>query len=161
MLNSGVTPTRAVPESEGPLYCALLLFVLRIPTGGLTHQLHNLPVDHPRQYVSRTGEQTREPMSQSQHPGSAWLVLAGHRLKKKGLLEGRRARYNLLLEQGIVFEQRYSIEKPPTHDQLDAALAAYIAYLFKNGKTSDYGRNPSEDASVGILREGLILQPVL
>lgn len=95
------------------------------------------------------------------YPGSAWPVLAGCHLKKKGLLEGRRARYNLLLEQGIIFEQRYSVEKPPTHDQLDATLAAYIAYLFKNGKISDYGRNPSEDASVGILREGLIVQPGL
>ncbi len=95
------------------------------------------------------------------YPGSAWPVLAGHCLKKKRLLEGRRARYELLVRRGLTFAQGYNIEMPPTHDQLDAAVAAYIAFLFKNGKTSDYGRNPSEDASVGVLREGLIVQPVL
>ena len=94
------------------------------------------------------------------YPGSAWPVLAGYRLNKKRLLEGRRARYKLLLEQGIVFEQRYSIEKPPTHDQLDAALAAYIAYLFRNRKTRGFGNTPFEDASVGVLREGLVVQPL-
>ena len=95
------------------------------------------------------------------YPGSAWPVLAGYRLKKKSLLEGRRARYNLLLEHGMTFDQRYSIGKPPTHDQLDAAIAAYIAYLFKNRKTRNYGNNPLDDASLGVLREGLIVQPDL
>ena len=95
------------------------------------------------------------------YPGSAWPVLAGYRLKKKSLLEGRKARYDLLMRRGLTFAQEYSIEMPPTHDQLDAALAAYIAHLFKKRKTADYGRNPFEDASVGVLREGLIVQPVL
>jgi len=94
------------------------------------------------------------------YPGSAWPVLTGHRLKKKSLLEGRRARYDLMVRLGITFAQRYSIEMPPTHDQLDAAVAAYIAYLFKSGKTCDYGEKPFEDTSLGILREGLIIQPV-
>jgi len=93
------------------------------------------------------------------YPGSAWSVLAGHRLKKKSLLDGRRARYDLLVRRGLTFAQGYSIERPPTHDQLDAAVAAYLAYLFKSGKTSDYGRNPFEDAGLGLLREGLIVQP--
>jgi len=95
------------------------------------------------------------------YPGSAWPVLAKYRLKKKSLLEGRRARYDLLVRRGLTFAEGYSTEMPPTHDQLDAAVAAYIAYLFKNGKTTDYGMNPSEDISVGILREGLIVQPGL
>lgn len=94
------------------------------------------------------------------YPGAAWPVLAGYRLKKKRLLEGRRARYDLMVRLGITFAQRYSIEMPPTHDQLDAAVAAYIAYLFKSGKTCDYGEKPFEDTSLEILREGLIIQPV-
>lgn len=94
------------------------------------------------------------------YPGSAWSVLAGgHHLTKKRLLEGRKARYALLVRRGLSFPQGYSIEGLPTHDQLDAAVAAYISYLFKKSKTSDYGRNPFEDASRGVLREGLIVQP--
>jgi len=40
---------------------------------------------------------------------------------------------------GITFAQRYSIKMLPTHDQLDTAVAAYLAYLFKSRKTCDYG----------------------
>ncbi len=94
------------------------------------------------------------------YPGAAWPVLARQRLKNKRLLEGRRARYGLMVRLGITFAQRYSIEVLPTHDQLDAAVAAYIAYLFKSGKTCDYGEKPFEDTNLGILREGLIVQPV-
>lgn len=94
------------------------------------------------------------------YPGAAWPVLARQRLKKKRLLEGRRVRYGLMVRLGITFAQRYSIEMLPTHDQLDATIAAYIAYLFKNGKTCDYGEKPFEDPNLEILREGLIVQPV-
>ena len=58
------------------------------------------------------------------------------------------------------FSPKYTIEIPPTHDQLDAAVAAYIAYLFTVGKTTEYGQNPFEDSRFGILREGFIVQPV-
>lgn len=94
------------------------------------------------------------------YPGAAWPVLTKQHLKKKRLLEGRRARYGLMVKLGITFAQRYSIEMLPTHDQLDAAVAAYLAYLFKSGKTCDYGEKPFEDTNLGILREGLIIQPV-
>jgi len=94
------------------------------------------------------------------YPGSAWPVLAGHRLPKKRLLEGRRVRYDLLVRRGLTFLQKYGIETPPNHDQLDAAVAAYIAYLFNNEETIDYGKDPFEDANVGVLREGLIVQPI-
>lgn len=94
------------------------------------------------------------------YPGSAWPVLAGgHRLEKKALFEGRKTRHELLVRQGLNFTERYRIESAPTHDQLDAAMAAYIAYLFRNGKTKDCGRKPYEDTSLSILREGLIVQP--
>jgi hypothetical protein len=94
------------------------------------------------------------------YPGSAWPVTAGHRLKKKRLLAGRQSRYELLMKVGVKFNPRYTIEAPPTHDQLDAALAAYIAYLFTIGKTSEHGQHPFEDEKFGMLREGLIIQPL-
>ena len=57
------------------------------------------------------------------------------------------------------FSTEYTMNIPPTHDQLDAAIAAYIAYLFTTSKTTEYGQDPFEDDSSGILREGLIIQP--
>ncbi|GAH60339.1 unnamed protein product, partial [marine sediment metagenome] len=61
------------------------------------------------------------------YPGAAWPVVAGHRLQKKRLLAGRKSRYELLMGIGIKFSPKYTIEVLPTHDQLDAAIAAYIA----------------------------------
>ncbi len=81
-------------------------------------------------------------------------------LKKKRLLESRRARYGLTGRLGITFIQRYSIKMLPTHDQFYAAVAACLAYLFKSRKTCDYGGELFEDTNLGILREGLIVQPV-
>lgn len=93
------------------------------------------------------------------YPGAAWPVIAGHRLQKKRLLAGRQSRYEVLLKIGIKFSPKYTAEVPPTHDQLDAAIAAYIAYLFPIRKIMAHGQNPFEDESLGILREGLIVQP--
>jgi len=94
------------------------------------------------------------------YPGAAWPVFSGHRLQKKRLLAGRKSRYELLMRIGIKFSPKFTIEVPPTHDQLDAAIAAFIAYLFSIGKTTEYGQNPFEDEKLGVLREGLIVQPV-
>ena len=94
------------------------------------------------------------------YPGASWPVIAGHRLPKKRLLAGRRSRYEALLKNGIKFAPEYTTEVPPTHDQLDAAIAAYTAYLFTIGKTTAYGQSPFEDGRLHILREGLIVQPV-
>jgi hypothetical protein len=94
------------------------------------------------------------------YPGAAWPVIAGYRLQKKRLLAGRQSRYELLTKVGIKFSPKHTIEVLPTHDQLDAAIAAYIAYLFAIGKTAKYGQKPFEDEGCGILREGLIVQPV-
>ena len=94
------------------------------------------------------------------YPGAAWPVIVGHRLPKKRLLLGRQSRYEVLLNNGLVFSSEYNIEVPPTHDQLDAAIAAYTAYLFTIGKTVEYGQNPFKDERLGVLREGLIVQPV-
>jgi hypothetical protein len=64
-----------------------------------------------------------------------------------------------LMSKGIKFSTEYTINIPPTHDQLDAAIAAYIAYLFTIGKTTEHGQCPFEDERFGYLREGLIVQP--
>ena len=94
------------------------------------------------------------------YPGAAWPLLADQTLRNKKLLEGRKGRYDLLLRLGITFTYNQGVDKLPTHDQLDAVLAAYIAYLFSIGKTSNYGEKPFEDTSIKILREGFIVQPV-
>jgi len=94
------------------------------------------------------------------YPGAAWPVIAGQRLQKKTLLVGRQYRYDVLLKIGIKFSPKYTTEVPPTHDQLDAAMAAYTAYLFTMGIYMEYGQNPFEDERLGILREGLIIQPM-
>jgi predicted nuclease with RNAse H fold len=93
------------------------------------------------------------------YPGAAWPVIAGYTLPKKRLLSGRQSRYVVLLKKGIKFHPDYTVEAPPTHDQLDAAMAAYTAYLFTIGKTIDYGQNPFEDERLHILREGFIVHP--
>ena len=94
------------------------------------------------------------------YPGSAWPILAGTYLENKRLTSGRQSRYNLLSNNGLVFGPQFNIGKqPPTHDELDAAAAAYIAYLFHHGKTCKYGENPYEDISIRTIREGFIIQP--
>jgi len=94
------------------------------------------------------------------YPGAAWRVLAGEQLKhKKTPLAGRRERFDLLKSSGITLGNVFNTEKPPTHDQLDAGLAAYIAYLFVKGMTVDFGTSPFEDNSCRVLREGFIVQP--
>jgi len=94
------------------------------------------------------------------YPGAAWPLISGRRLPKKNLLAGRQSRYALLMSMGITFSPKYTLEVPPTHDQLDAAVAAYIAYLFTLGRTTECGQNPFEDAKLDVLREGWIIQPV-
>lgn len=93
--------------------------------------------------------------------GSAWLSLARQHLRNKKLPEGRRERYAILARFGLNFEPKYNLEMPPSHDQLDAALAAYTAYLFRNGKTKDFGEKPFEDTDCAVFREGIIIQPNL
>jgi hypothetical protein len=94
------------------------------------------------------------------YPGAAWRVLVGGQTKnKKKSLDGRKERFVLIKSRGITFGNGFSTENPPTHDQLDAALAAYIAYLFGKGMTVDFGESPFEDNACSVLREGFIVQP--
>ena len=94
------------------------------------------------------------------YPGAAWPRISGQRLPSKKTLAGRQSRYAVLMTLGITFSPKYTPEVPPTHDELDAAVAAYTAYLFSLGRTTKYGQSPFEDARLGILREGWIIQPL-
>ncbi|MFW6150875.1 MAG: DUF429 domain-containing protein, partial [Chloroflexota bacterium] len=77
------------------------------------------------------------------YPGSAWPVLSGGEpLEKKGALRGRRRRQHLLLQRGLRFPSHCGPDRLPTHDQLDAALVAYIGFLFWRGRTVSCGTEP-------------------
>ena len=93
------------------------------------------------------------------YPGKAWADLAKRRqiplTEKKQRLEGRRQRQRLLEASGI----RLSLSSLPTHDQLDAALAALIAFLFAEDKATEQGAQPFWDDAVQVLREGFIVYP--
>lgn len=87
------------------------------------------------------------------YPGAAWPVLAGERLRKKTTKEGRRLRKQTLQARGVRFPSGL-----PTHDELDAALAGYIAWRFTRGEAVCEGSRPFYDG--GFLREGYIVQPL-
>lgn len=93
------------------------------------------------------------------YPGKAWRDVA--RLTrtpltaKKHSREGRQQRRNLLQTLGIQLPP----DTVPAHDQLDAALAAYTAFLFSQGKTTSQGSPPFWDHSHSLLREGFIVYP--
>lgn len=96
------------------------------------------------------------------YPGKAWHILAGL-LKmppptvRKQRLAGRLQRQVLLENAGIHLPPAI---KPPTHDQLDAALATLIALRFANGEcTRCDGAAPFWDESKQVLREGFIVYP--
>ena len=44
-----------------------------------------------------------------------------------------------------------------THDQLDAAAAALLAYLWATGNAREFGDPPVWDAETGCIREGIIV----
>ena len=89
------------------------------------------------------------------YPGAAWPVFSTHRLSKKTTVKGRVERRELLEAQGL----RFHDESVPSHDELDAAIAAYTAWLFKNGNSQLVGESPFVEHD--ILREGFIVQPAV
>lgn len=90
------------------------------------------------------------------YPGRAWPVLSGGRLlHKKSTSLGRSQRQELLAVTRMKFRQGVVL----THDHLDAALGAWIAYLFHRGQVTYVGEPPFEDAEARVLREGYIIQP--
>ena len=88
-------------------------------------------------------------------PGGAWKVVSEEPLPPKRTPDGRRARFELLQSLEITF----SSDDLPTHDQLDAAMAAWVAYAFNEGSAKAEGRPPVLDAEAGVVREGYVVQP--
>ena len=89
-------------------------------------------------------------------PGSAWRIVADQPLPPKRTLDGRKARYELLQSLDFTFDG----DELPTVDQLDAAMAAWVAYCFNEGEAKAEGQAPMLDANAGAVREGYVVQPV-
>jgi len=88
------------------------------------------------------------------YPADLWAKWANKTLPKKTLPAGRRARYDLLRGFGL------DLPVGPdaiTHDKLDAAAAAFLAYLWATGGAKEYGPAPAWDEEAGALREGIIV----
>ena len=88
-------------------------------------------------------------------PGAAWRVAAGSPLPAKRTQEGRSARFEVLQRLGLTFQG----DKLPTVDQLDAAMAAWVAHRFDFEDVRIEGQAPELDDEAGVIREGYIVQP--
>ena len=90
------------------------------------------------------------------YPHAGWSALADSMpLPNKTTRAGRQARHDLLSAQGVQFPD----SGLPTHDQLDAAMAAWTAYRFATGHATKEGAAPWLDPEHGVIREGYIVQP--
>jgi len=90
------------------------------------------------------------------YPGAGWRSIAGtEKLPRKDTLKGRGARRILLETQGVMFAEG----KPPSTDQLDAAMAAWTAYCYDTDQVSLEGVAPWKDDDKNVMREGYIVQP--
>jgi predicted nuclease with RNAse H fold len=101
------------------------------------------------------------------HPHACFTVLLGHRPYKKNTIEGRLQRQLLLYEEGLnitdpmhLFEEwtrhhvlagRMALDDLYEHDQLDALVSAYTAYLLSE--------EPERTTGVGDPAEGTIVVP--
>ncbi|MEX2430742.1 MAG: DUF429 domain-containing protein [Dehalococcoidia bacterium] len=88
-------------------------------------------------------------------PGRAFRDVGGGNMSRKQSEEGRRARFELLKLLDIVFPD----DELPTADQLDAAMAAWVACCFDRGHTRAAGEPPELDDAAGVVREGYIVCP--
>lgn len=87
-------------------------------------------------------------------PCAAWRELADESLPPKRSADGRRRRADLLQAQGVILPSEL-----PTDDQLDAAIAAWLAHCFDNDAVKLEGDAPTIDREAGVIREGYIVQP--
>jgi hypothetical protein len=87
-------------------------------------------------------------------PGATWRRLSGGKLGKKDSPEGRAQRRELLEAAGLTFPPGVL----PTHDQLDAALCAWLGWLTRSSPQRIHAvGTPLWVDSAGWLREGRIL----
>ncbi len=89
-------------------------------------------------------------------PGGAWKIVSDQPLPPKRTVDGRSARVDVLSSLGITFASA----DLPTDDQLDAALAAWTAYSFDQGRAKIEGLSPEIDYAAGAVREGFIVHPL-
>ena len=89
------------------------------------------------------------------YPGGAWKIISGQNLPPKRTTSGRYLRADLLAQLGVKFKS----SELPTNDQLDATLAAWIAYKFWLGESTFEGMAPEVDDLNSIIREGYIVMP--
>jgi hypothetical protein len=87
------------------------------------------------------------------YPGCSWPALAGRRLPRKTTAEGFRARADLLSRKGLRFRTA-----PQTHDQLDAALCAWLGWTLRRAPDRMRLVGPRTFELGGHLREGSIVQ---
>jgi hypothetical protein len=93
------------------------------------------------------------------YPGAAWKALCAGALESKKKGQGRDQRATLLREMGLHLPLGN-----PTHDQLDAALCAFLAWRFfapdSNCRVMMFGSTPVYRDKNGVLREGRMLHPM-
>lgn len=143
--------TPGVLPTPGPPFCgfvrgSVLLFAALRKVG----VLEMLDVDTPRVDRARLFEA---------FPGATWRQLAGRRpaLEKKDSPAGRARRRELLESRGL----RFPVGELPTHDQLDAALCAWLAWMTRHAPERVQAVGiPLWVDSEGWLREGRILDVV-
>ena len=95
------------------------------------------------------------------YPGATWKVLAKDcgigKLHKKTTLAGRKERQFILSQHGL--DVGCPGDFIPSHDDMDAALSAYIAYRWAlERKVKELGERPRWAEDVHYLREGFIIQ---
>jgi hypothetical protein len=88
-------------------------------------------------------------------PGASWKLVADQPLPPKRTLDGRQARHELLKTLDVTFDG----DALPTNDELDAAMAAWVAYRFNEGLATAEGQAPELDEQAGAVREGYVVQP--
>jgi hypothetical protein len=109
------------------------------------------------QFVGMAANVSDHPVSLLEaYPGAAWRVLAGGRLPSKATAAGTQARRQLLSDCGLLLQGAQRL----THDQLDAALCAYLGHLWTwNEQSVRFVGTPVSCDNARQLREGQIVQP--
>jgi hypothetical protein len=90
------------------------------------------------------------------YPGGAWKIVSSEALPPKRTVDGRTARVDVLASLGVTFAS----SDLPTDDQLDAALAAWTAFSFGQGRAKVEGFSPEIDHTAGAVREGFVVHPL-
>lgn len=88
------------------------------------------------------------------YPADLWKKWAGRRIAPKTSPSGRRNRYDILRGFGLELPLAPDVI---THDALDAAACALLAYLWATDKARTFGTAPALDPSINLIREGFIV----